>query len=99
MTDEQTTTLRQVVGMFLFYARAVDTTMLQTLNDLATAQSKGTQATTTAMTHFLNYCATHPDAVIRFKASDMILHNIHSDESYLSAPETLQPSRWPPLPR
>jgi hypothetical protein len=60
--------------------------MLQTLNDLATAQSKGTQATATAMTHFLNYCVTHPDAVLRFKASNMILH-IHSDASYLPAPE------------
>ena len=30
--------------------------------------------------------ATHPDAKIRFKASDMIL-NVHSDASYLSAPK------------
>jgi hypothetical protein len=62
--------------------------MLQTLNDLATAQSRGTQATAMAMTHFLNYCATHPDATIRFKASNMLLH-VHSDASYLSAPEAL----------
>jgi hypothetical protein len=38
------------------------------------------------MTHFLNYCATHPDATIRYKASNMLLH-VHSDGSYLSAPE------------
>jgi hypothetical protein len=31
----------------------------------------------------LNYLATHPEATIRFHASDMIL-NIHSDASYLS---------------
>ena len=86
MTEAQTHTLRKVVGKFLFYVRAVDPTMLQTLNDLATAQTRGTQATATAMTHFLNYCATHPNAVLRFKASDMLLH-IHSDASYLSAPE------------
>ena len=29
---------------------------------------------------------THPDAIIRYRASDMIL-NIHSDASYLSAPK------------
>ena len=29
---------------------------------------------------------THPDATIRFRASDMIL-NVHSDASYLSAPK------------
>jgi hypothetical protein len=60
--------------------------MLQTINDLASSQAKETQATAMDMTHFLNYCATHPDATIRFKASDMILH-AHSDRSYLSAPE------------
>jgi len=31
----------------------------------------------------LDYLATHPDAVVRYYASDMIL-NIHSDASYLS---------------
>ena len=36
-----------------------------------------------AAIHLLNYCATHPDATIRFHSSDMILH-IHSDASYLS---------------
>jgi hypothetical protein len=29
---------------------------------------------------------THPDAIIRYHASDMIL-NVHSDASYLSAPK------------
>jgi hypothetical protein len=32
----------------------------------------------------LNYFATHPAAVIRYNASDMVLH-IHSDATYLSA--------------
>jgi hypothetical protein len=31
----------------------------------------------------LDYLDTHPDATIRYHASDMILH-IHSDASYLS---------------
>jgi hypothetical protein len=34
---------------------------------------------------FLDYCATHPDAVVRYKASDMILA-LHSDASHLSEP-------------
>ena len=33
---------------------------------------------------FLDYMATHPNAVIRFHASDMML-NVHSDALYLSA--------------
>ena len=39
-----------------------------------------------AAVHLLNYAATHPDATVRFRASDMILH-IHSDASYLSKPK------------
>jgi hypothetical protein len=41
---------------------------------------KKTQAATNQM---LDYLATHPDATIRYHASDMILH-IHIDSSYLS---------------
>ena len=35
--------------------------------------------------HFLDYMATHPNAKLRYYASDMVL-NVHSDASYLSAP-------------
>jgi len=57
--------------------------MLVALGSLAAAQSEGTQATIEACTHLLNYAATHPDAVLRYHASEMILH-IHSNASYLS---------------
>ena len=57
--------------------------MLVALGTLALVQTKGTKATAQAVTHLLNYCATHPDAVVRYHASDMYLH-IHSDASYLS---------------
>jgi hypothetical protein len=86
MSDAQTKTLQQVVGTFLFYARAVDPTMLHALNALSAAQSKGTQATAEALVHLLNYCTTYPNATIRYRASDMILH-IHSDASYLTESE------------
>jgi len=39
-----------------------------------------------AITQLLNYCATHPDATVRYHASDMVLW-IHSDASYLTAPK------------
>jgi hypothetical protein len=39
-----------------------------------------------ALIHFLNYCASHPDAEIIYRASDMVLHN-HSDAAYLVASE------------
>ena len=39
------------------------------------------------MKQFLDYCATHPNAGVRFVASDMMLA-LHSDASYLSDPES-----------
>jgi hypothetical protein len=56
--------------------------MLHALNDLATQTTKGIEKTMEALTHFLNYCATHPDAELIFRASGMVLHN-HSDAAYL----------------
>ena len=77
------TLLQEIIGVLLYYAHAVNSTMLVTLGSLASAQSKGTEATAHASTQLLNYCATHPDAILHYTASDMILH-IHSDASYLS---------------
>jgi hypothetical protein len=77
------TRLQEVIGTLLHYARAVDSTMLVALGTLASAQTKGTEATAEAITQLLNYSTTHPDATVRYHASDMHLH-IHSDASYLS---------------
>jgi hypothetical protein len=61
--------------------------MLYALNDLATQISTGTQSTSAeAMNHFLNYCATNPDAELMYWASNMELKN-DSDASYLVALE------------
>ena len=83
LTPKALTRLQQIIGVFLYYARAIDSTMLVALGTLASAQTKGTEATTIATTQLLNYCATHPDAILRYSASDMALH-VHSDASYLS---------------
>jgi hypothetical protein len=81
--SQQCLTIQKVTGSVLYYARAVDPTVLMTLNDIATEQTKATEKTRDATNQLLDYLATHPDATIRYHASDMILH-IHSDASYLS---------------
>jgi hypothetical protein len=53
------------------------------LNYIATEQTKATEKAQAATNQLLDYLATHPDATIRYHASDMILH-IHSDALYLS---------------
>ena len=76
--------IRGVVGSFLYYARAIDLTILTALSDIASEQSKLTEKTMKRVKQLLNYMHTNPNAVIRFRASDMVL-NLHSDASYLSA--------------
>jgi len=78
--------LQKIVSVLHYYARAIDCTMLPALGSLAVAQSKATETTAKACTKLLNYAATHPNAVVRYHKSEMILR-IHSDASYLSETE------------
>ena len=78
--------IQQILGTLLFYARAIDSTMLVAIGTLASQQSTGTRATMIATTQLLNYAATNPNASILYRASDMVLH-ISSDASYLTAPK------------
>jgi hypothetical protein len=81
---QDTKPVQEVLGTLLYYARAVDSTMLTSIGSIATHQASGTPATLKAIVHLRNYCALHPDAVVRFRASNMVLH-VESDASYLSA--------------
>jgi hypothetical protein len=83
LTAKQCLTIQKVTGFVLYYARAVDLTVLMPLNDISTEQTKVTEKTQAATSQLLYYLATHPEALIRYNASDMILH-IHINASYLS---------------
>jgi hypothetical protein len=83
LTAQQCLTIQKVTESVLYYARAVDPTVLMPLNDIATEQTKATEKTLAAKNQMLDYLATHPDATIRYHASDMILY-LHSDASDLS---------------
>ena len=75
--------IQEVTGTFLYYARAVDANMLPALGHIATQQASPTKNTMNKVKHFLDYAASHPDAIITYRASDMVL-DAHSDASYLS---------------
>ena len=77
------TFIQEVTGTFLYYARAVDSTMLAALGSIATQQANPTENTMKKIRQFLDYAATHPDAIVTYRASDMVLAG-HSDASYLS---------------
>ena len=72
-----------MLGSLLWYARSVDLTLPVTLSSIAAEQAAATQITKAKINQLLDYCATHPDAVLRYYASDMKLA-IHSDASYLT---------------
>ena len=79
--------IQDVVGTFAWYSRACDPTMAATLSSIGSRQSKATTDLHAEVVHFLDYCHTHPNAGVRFVASDMILA-LHSDASYLSEPNS-----------
>jgi hypothetical protein len=83
LSDKEPNKLQQLTGTLLYYARAVDPTLIMPINVLASEQSNATEVTADKVIQFLNNCSTHPETKIRYHASDVIL-NIHSDASYLS---------------
>ena len=50
---------------------------------MATQKSAAVENTNQDVKYFLNYCATHPNAKIRFFASGMIIR-VHLDVSYMN---------------
>ena len=74
--------IQRVIGSILYYARAVDLTVLMALSTIASKQTHGMENTMRKTKQLLDYLATHLEATVRFHASDMVL-NIHSDASYL----------------
>ena len=86
LSKEEKKYIQQVIGTFLYYVRAVDSTMPTALSSIASAQAEPMQATLATIKLFLDYAATHQDAVLTYHASDLVLV-VHSCVSYLSKPK------------
>ena len=76
--------IQQVVGSFLYYAYAIDNTIITALNEIALMQAIPTKNTRQKVKMLLQYLATYPNTRIRFYASDMLLY-VDSDAAYLIA--------------
>jgi hypothetical protein len=85
-TAQEITRAQSIVGTLLYNARALYPTLIVPLRTLASKLSTSTTANIYDVSHLLDYCSTHPEASIRYYASDMQL-KIHSDASYLSEPK------------
>ncbi len=75
--------IRQVIGVLLYYGRAVDSTIITGLGSLAAAQATPTTHTLYLVKWLLDYAATNLNAILTYAKSGMVLA-VHSDASYLS---------------
>ena len=87
LSEEGIKRIQKAVGTFAWYSRATDPIMAKTLSSIAGRQAKATEKLKEELNQFLDYCSTHPDARVRYVASDMILA-LHSDASHLSEPKS-----------
>ena len=82
----ETNTLQEIVGSLLYYARAIDVTILPAVTHLSLLQANPTQDVLQSSQRLLAYCSRYPNNALRYHACDMTLH-IQSDASYLSRPQ------------
>jgi hypothetical protein len=79
--------IQRVVGALLYYALAVDCTLVPAVTAISSAQAQPTQPVLDALNHLLGYAAANPHATLVFRASDMRLH-VAVDGSHLSRPNS-----------
>ena len=75
-----------MIGTFLYYARALDSTMLTALNDIGIQQAHPTVKVKDKLQTLMDYANTYPNVFLRFYASDMQLH-VDTDAAYLVLPK------------
>jgi hypothetical protein len=80
-TPQQEKRLQQIVGVILYYARAVDPIVLARISKISSKQKNPTISTLKAAERVLQYLATQPEASITFHKSKMRLI-CYSDASY-----------------
>ncbi len=66
LSDDEIKEIQRIVESILYYARAVDITVLMALSSIASEQTRGTTNTMVKAKQLLDYLASHPDATIRF---------------------------------
>ena len=83
LTAAEILTCQQVIGVLLYYARAIDSTMLTALNAVDSELATPTLAEYKQVKRILGYAATYPDNRLVYNKSNMTLI-LHSDASYHS---------------
>jgi len=66
LSKEEKKYIQQVLRTFLYYGRAVDSTMLTALSSIASTQAKPTEETMENIKLFINYAASHQNAILTY---------------------------------
>ena len=82
-SPEETKRIQRIVGVLLYYTRAIDATFATAVSKVSSAQAHATTNVLAAAERLLEYAATHPTAELVYFASKMHLI-VHGDASYLS---------------
>ena len=69
LSDKEINLVQQVCGTFFHYAIAIDNTILPSLSNISSYQSKATTNTSKEVAKLLNYLASNPQAEILYIAS------------------------------
>ncbi len=72
LSNNEIKEIQRVIGSISYYTRTVDITILMALSSIASKQMQGRTNTLAKAKQLLDYLAMHPDATIRFQASDMV---------------------------
>ena len=86
LSTKETKHVQSTTGLFLYYGREIDYTILPALNDIASAQAQPTQKTKEKTQKLMGYLHTYPNAFIRYYASNIVLH-VDSNAAYLVSPK------------
>ena len=86
LQPKQITYVQKVVGTFLYYALALDSTMLTALNDIGSQQALPTESVLPKLQQLMDYANTYRHVFLRYYASDMQL-NVDTDAAFLVLPK------------
>jgi hypothetical protein len=64
LSSKEVNLLQEPGGTLIYYAIAVDPTLIMPVNMLASVHTKATSETVDKIIKLLNYCTTHPDATL-----------------------------------
>jgi hypothetical protein len=82
LNAKDTERVQEVLGTLLYYAHAIDCTLVPSINTSATNQSCATKLTMVAITKLLNHVATYHDASVTYHASGMQLYVERTPPTY-----------------